>query len=129
MTVDDGLGGKAQFSIEASGASLCSSGQRRAGGYNLGATGTTLSGNNFKSLVMTGGLTVAPRTLNSDLGIQSVSKVYDGSTSISNLGLNFDRPLAGVLGADTFTLTTQSFFCAHRGSRGAQGAGQIEKVD
>jgi filamentous hemagglutinin family protein len=110
VTIDDGLGSQARFSIDASSAALSSSGNVQAGGYNLGASNVTKTGTNFENLVMTGGLTVTPKTLSNNLGVQSITKVYDGSTSISNLGLDFDRPLAGVTTGDTVTLVGSGSF-------------------
>ena len=59
---------------------------------------------------MTGGLTVTPKILNGNLGVQSITKVYDGSASISNLGLSFNQPLAGVTSGDTVALVGSGSF-------------------
>jgi hypothetical protein len=61
------------------------SGKLSAGGYNLVPTGSNVSGNNFKSLTLVGSLTVKPKEISaSNLGIAGVSKVYDGTTNITN---------------------------------------------
>jgi filamentous hemagglutinin family protein len=110
LSVNDGVGGQANFSITAANATLSSSGNVQAGGYNLEASNISKTGSNFQNLLVTGGLTVTPKILNNNLGVQSVTKVYDGSASISNFGLNFDQPLAGVTTGDTVILVGSGSF-------------------
>jgi len=110
LSVNDSMGGQASFAITAANAALSSSGNVQAGGYNLQASNITKTGSNFQNLVVTGGLTVTPKTLNSNLGVQSITKVYDGSASISNLGLNFNQPLAGVTTGDSLSLVGSGSF-------------------
>jgi len=109
-SVNDSVGGQASFSINATGAVLSGAGNVRAGGYNLEAGSLNKTGDNFTNFVLTGGLTVTPKILNNNLGVQAITKVYDGSASISNLGLNFDHTLAGVAANDTVTLLGSGSF-------------------
>jgi hypothetical protein len=81
VSVIDGAGGSAMFNLNPVNASFSSSNNLQVGGYNLGATNLTVGGNNFSNLVVVGSLTVNPKVLNSNLGVQTISKVYDGSTS------------------------------------------------
>ena len=110
FSVSDGAGGSASLSINAANATLSNSSHVQAGGYNLQAGNVVKTGDNFQNLVMTGGLTVNPKILNSNLGVQPITKVYDGSASISNLGLNFNQPLAGVVSGDTVSLVGSGSF-------------------
>ena len=110
LSVSDGAGGAASFAITAADATLSSSGNVEAGGYNLQASNVVKTGSNFQNLVMTGGLTVTPKVLSNNLGVQPITKVYDGSASISNLGLNFNQTLAGVTSGDTVSLVGSGSF-------------------
>ena len=110
LSVSDNAGGSASFSISAANATLSSSGNVQAGGYNLQPTNVVKTGDNFQNLVMTGGLTVNPKVLSNNLGVQSISKVYDGSASISNFGLSFNQALAGVTTGDTVSLVGSGSF-------------------
>jgi len=110
LSVNDGVGGQASFTLTAANATLSSSGHVQAGGYNLEASSVTKTGSNFQNLLVTGGLTVTPKILNNNLGVQSITKVYDGSASISNFGLNFDQPLAGVTTGDAVSLVGSGSF-------------------
>ena len=105
VSISDGVGGTALFSLDALNGSFSSSNYLRVGGYNLGATNLMIGGNNFNRLVAVGSLTVGQKTLNNNLGVQSISKVYDGSTSITGQALTFDQTVAGVMGNDVVTLS------------------------
>ena len=109
-SVNDGVGGQASFNINATGAVLSGAGNVRAGGYNLEAGSLNKTGVNFTNFVLTGGLTVTPKILNNNLGVQAITKVYDGSASISNFGLTFNQPTAGVATNDTVTLLGSGSF-------------------
>ena len=110
LSVSDGAGGQASFNITPTSATLSSSGNVQAGGYNLEASSVSKVGNNFQNLVMTGGLTVNPKVLNNNLGVQAITKVYDGSASISNFGLGFNQTLAGIISGDTVSLVGSGSF-------------------
>jgi len=110
VTVNDGVGGLATFNINAANATLSGSGNIRAGGYNLEAGSLNKTGDNFTNFVMSGGLTVTPKILSNNLNVQAITKVYDGSASISNFGLTFNQPTAGVETHDTVTLLGSGSF-------------------
>ena len=55
-------------------------------------------------MVLVGSLSVTPKVLNSDLGVERIEKVYDGTNSIANLNLNFDKATASVLLDDQVNL-------------------------
>jgi hypothetical protein len=104
-SIVDGVGGSAVFNLNAVNGSYSSSNNLQAGGYNLDAANVTIIGGNFNSLQVIGAVTVTPKTLNNSMGIvQSISKVYDGSTSITGANLSFNQTLAGVIGGDMLTL-------------------------
>jgi len=101
----DGAGSTATFGFVSDQAPLSTAGFAQAGGYNVAPdTNTTFSGNNFQDLVMVGSLTVAPKALANNLGINEVSKVYDGNRSVAGLDLNFDGMTAGVISEDLVDL-------------------------
>lgn len=115
--VDDGVGAKVVFGLDAHNANRSGAGLIRAGGYNMAPTNADVSAVNFHNLVLKGALSVTPRTLNNDLGITEVSKVYDGNRSITGLDLNFDEIIAGVIGGDAVSLVGQGVFAdRHVGS-------------
>jgi len=75
------------------------SGNLAVGAYNLSSTPQTVnvSGTTFQftSAATVGGLTVTPKAISfADLNFATVTKVYDGSSSLSNLSIN---PNPGVL--------------------------------
>ena len=75
------------------------SGNLAVGAYNLSSTPQTVnvSGTTFQftSAATVGGLTITPKAINfADLNFATVTKVYDGSSSLSNLSIN---PNPGVL--------------------------------
>ena len=99
VSISDGAGGSANFDLSMVGASLSTSRNTNVGGYNLTASNSSISGSNFNSLMVVGSATVKPFTLNPDqLGITTLSKVYDGNTNIGGLAINTDPTLSRVLG-------------------------------
>jgi MBG domain (YGX type)/YDG domain len=104
VSVVDGAGGSATFALNAVNGCLSSSGNLQVGGYNLDAANVSITGNNFNSMVVAGAVTITPKTLSNNLGIQSISKVYDGSTSITAANFSLNSATAGVLGNDTVGL-------------------------
>ena len=105
VSVNDGVGSTAQFDLNAINPTFSSANQLRVGGYNLGYSNFVKTGNNFANLATVGAMTVTPKTLNNNLGVQSVSKVYDGNTSITGLDLSFNSVTAGVLENDVVFLS------------------------
>ena len=104
VSVIDGAGGAAYFTLNAINGSLSSSNNLQVGGYNLYASNLTIIGNNFNNLAVAGAITITPKSLNNNLGVQSITKVYDGSTSITAANLSFNQTLAGVLTNDAVGL-------------------------
>jgi hypothetical protein len=114
ITVRDGLGSEANFAISAQAAlsDYSSSGRLSAGGYNLVAAGSTVTGANFRSMTLVGSLTIKPREISaSSLGIQSVTKVYDGTTNINSQSIiDVNRAQSQVRAGDQVAiLATGSF--------------------
>jgi hypothetical protein len=102
ISAGDGVGGSASFNLSMIGASTSTSGNVNVGSYNLGPINTNITGSNFNNLIVVGSATVQPYTLKpSQLGISSVSKVYDGNVNIGALVLNTDPTLSSVLGSGT----------------------------
>ncbi|MBU3557621.1 hypothetical protein ICN18_08260, partial [Polynucleobacter sp. Ross1-W9] len=104
VSVIDGAGGAAYFNLSAINGSFSSSNNLQVGGYNLNASNLTIVGNNFNNLAVAGAITITPKSLNNNLGVQSITKVYDGSTSITAANLSFNQTLAGVLTNDAVGL-------------------------
>jgi len=105
VAVNDGVGGAASFNlsmVNSSGvaAKTSTSGNINVGGYNLAATNSSITGNDFKSLYVVGSVAVTPYVLNpNQLGITGVSKVYDGNINIGGLMLNTNPTLSRLLGS------------------------------
>jgi hypothetical protein len=104
-SIVDGVGGAAIFNLNAINGTYSSSGNLNVGGYNLNASNVTVIGSNFNNLAVVGAITVTPKLLINNLGtIQSVSKVYDGSTSITAGNLSFNQTAAGLVAGDLVSL-------------------------
>ncbi|MBU3637946.1 S-layer family protein, partial [Polynucleobacter sp. es-MAR-4] len=104
-SIVDGFGTTAIFRLNAVNGSYSSSGNLNVGGYNLNASNVTIIGSNFNNLAVVGAITVAPKTINNNVStIQSVSKVYDGSTSITAANLSFNQTASGVVAGDHVSL-------------------------
>ena len=100
ISIVDGASGAANFTLSLAGATTSTSGNINVGGYNLIATNSAVTGNNFNSLTVVGSNTIIPYTLRpNQLGISGVSKVYDGNINIGGLVLNVDPTLSTVLGS------------------------------
>jgi len=100
VTIDDGAGSMVTFRIAVVNAVNSSSGNLKAGGYQLDSSSVSGNSANFSNnLVVTGNQTVNP--LSVTLGIGGVGKVYDGTTDMSGLTLALNGTLAGdVVGAN-----------------------------
>ena len=115
VSISDGVGGAANFDLSMVGASLSTSRNTNVGGYNLTASNSLISGSNFNSLIVVGSATVKPFALNPDqLGITTLSKVYDGNINIGGLVINTDPALSRVLGTgatkDQVTISGSGIF-------------------
>jgi hypothetical protein len=101
FTLSDGAGGNTALTLGPVAASLSSAGQVAAGSYQVGASSITNTSANYGNTVnIVGALTVEPKTLTPE-ATSGLSKVYDGTTSMSSLGFG----LTGVVGADAVTAT------------------------
>jgi hypothetical protein len=121
ITVGDGVGSTATFTITPTGAATSGSGNIVVGGYNLVASNTSTTGSNFLGFSLAGSLTVNPMTLSaSQLGISGVSRVYNGSNAITGLTLNTSPLLSSVLSGDSVNvLGTGTFNNANVGTNKA----------
>ena len=89
---------------------MSSSGQLSIGNYSLGATALAITGANFNSMAVVGGLTVTPKQLTyANMNISGVSKVYDGSVAMNNLTINTP---AGVVVGDQIVATATGTFAS-----------------
>ncbi|MGV0963538.1 MAG: beta strand repeat-containing protein, partial [Polynucleobacter sp.] len=117
-SIVDGFGTTAIFKLDAVNGSYSSSGNLNVGGYNLNASNVTIIGGNFNNLVVVGAITVSPKTITNNVStIQAVSKVYDGSTSITAANLSFNQAASGVVSGDAVTLVgSGSYIDRHVGA-------------
>jgi filamentous hemagglutinin family protein len=94
VTVNDGIGGGVDFSVQVNSPTTSTSGNLRTGGYQLGAAGVSGNSANFSNnLVVTGALSVNPLAVSVATG--GVSKTYDSNASMSGLTLGLTGELAG----------------------------------
>jgi autotransporter-associated beta strand protein len=102
----DGAGGAAAFTITPVGGTLSSSGNLNVGSYQLSTEGVAVTSNNFSNTIaLTGSVTVAPLSISvSQLGISGVSKVYNGSNSISGLILTTNAGSSVIVSGDAVTV-------------------------
>ena len=95
FTVSDGAGGSATFTISPVNAVTSGAGQLAAGSYALAATGANVVSNNFSNnLTLVGSQSVMAVPVTA---VPSISKVYDGTTTISSQAV----PVTGALPGDT----------------------------
>ena len=108
VTMNDGLGSTAQFTANAINPVNSSSGNLSVGSYALGASSPSITGSNFNSMAVIGGLDVTPKQLAyADLGIAGVSKVYDGSVYMNNLAITAS---SGFIAGDAISATATGTF-------------------
>ena len=91
VTINDGVGGSAQFNITASNSSISNSGSLKVGSYSLVAGNqSVVAGQDFSNnLYLVGALSVTPKAIApSSIIISGLQKTYDGSPTISNVILN-----------------------------------------
>ncbi|MBU3578102.1 S-layer family protein, partial [Polynucleobacter sp. UK-Kesae-W10] len=111
ITVSDGAGGGATFSIAPSGATLSGSQNVIVGAYNIAANSFTPIGANFLGTQFIGSLTVTPKSLTGDqLGITGISRTYNGSSSIVGNTLNTNPTLSAVLSGDKVSVVGAGYF-------------------
>jgi hypothetical protein len=108
VTVNDGVGGRASFSVTPRNSSLSSGQLLRVGAYALGVSGTvTENSQNFSdTITLIGSHTVTPKAL-AVVSTEGVHKTYDGSTSMSGVSfaLNAVGGGAGIASGDTIVVT------------------------
>ena len=108
VSMNDGLGSTAQFSAVALNPVFSGSGNLSVGNYALGATTPAITGTNFISMAVVGGLNITPKQLAyADLGISGVTKIYDGSTSMNNLAI---AVASGFVSGDAVSATASGTF-------------------
>lgn len=93
-TFSDGVGGTVTFTVTPQGAITSDAGYLAVGNYALGGANTSIAGNNFGSLDFIGNQTVTPIGL-TPVPSAGVSKVYDGTDSMTGLSIGLDGLLAG----------------------------------
>ncbi len=98
----DGNHGGTVFTLAPSGAAYSSSGNLRVGSYQLGASSSTILGNNFRSLNIVGSQTVTAKPLT--VSYLGAAKTYD-ATRTASVSATDDR-IAG----DLFNLTSTAAF-------------------
>ncbi len=105
ITLNDGAGGTAQFTLGSLNTTSSNAGEVVVGNYSIGSSNITRSGSNFSDTVtFTGTHTVTQKTVSPS--ISGVSKTYDGSTAM--IGLNLG--LSGVVSGDTVSLSGTGAF-------------------
>ena len=111
ISVDDGAGTTANFTLRGLGVTTSSSGKANVGQYNIEASNTIVNGTNFSNnLVVTGSLKINPLTLTATDLVSGVSKTYDGNDRITNIPLNISG--SGVLTNDVIGVTGLGRFSA-----------------
>lgn len=102
VTIDDGSGGTARFNLDPKSASLSTANKLEVGAYQLGISGnvTENSGNFNDAIVVTGAHQVNAKGLTANT-TGGISKVYDGSVGLNDLGVD----LTGLVVNDLVTVT------------------------
>jgi hypothetical protein len=101
VNVNDGSGSTAIFNLTPVNAAYSGSNNLVVGGYNIIAANTTLSGVNFQTITTVGSTMVNTRVLAAtDVGFSGVTKVYDGSNTISGLPLTINPATSLLIAGD-----------------------------
>jgi len=96
FTYSDGVGGNAVFTLGPVTPQTSTAGQLKAGVYGISASNISETSANFSnSLTVVGGLTVTPKALTANA--TNVSKVYDGTTAMTNVVLGYTGLESGDL--------------------------------
>ena len=93
-TFSDGLGGSVTFTVAPTGAILSGAGHLAAGNYTLSGTNTNVTGSNFLGANYIGNQTVTRIGIAADASV-GVSRVYDGTTSMTGVTLPLNGQLTG----------------------------------
>jgi autotransporter-associated beta strand protein len=111
FTYSDSVGGSATFTVTPTGAVQSGAGFLAAGNYGLTGSNTNIVGNNFMQAVYVGNQMVGRAALTPLAS--GVSKVYDGTTTITGLAVG----LQGKLTGDTVNVSGDGAFnTTHAGS-------------
>ena len=92
-TLSDGVGGQVSFSVDPTAGSYSGSNTLKVGSYQLTSGNSTIIGNNFNALILTGAVNVVQKQVTGSAA--NVSKTYDGNTLIQNTSLNISGVLSG----------------------------------
>ncbi|HNE12668.1 MAG TPA: YDG domain-containing protein [Accumulibacter sp.] len=117
VTISDGAGGSATFTVAPQTAVHAGSGKLAAGIYSLASSGavTENSVNFSDTITVVGSHTVTPKTL--ALSTSGVAKVYDGTTTMTGLAL----ALAGIEAGDAVQASGVGAFNNAQVSRDSTG--------
>ena len=100
VSVNDNVGGVANFNLSMLGVTSSTSLNANVGGYNLAAVNPVITGNNFNNLMVVGTVTIKPLVIQPvDLGISGFTKVYDGNINIAGLQIDTNPTIPQFLGA------------------------------
>jgi hypothetical protein len=103
ISMTDGAGGNASFTLTADGAVASTAGFVPAGNYSIAASGTTTNSNNFTALTISGSHTVNKKPIS--IAYSAANKVYDAGTSVT-----VTETLTGVETNDVVTITESAAF-------------------
>jgi len=95
-----------------------SSNRLNTGGYNLGAENNEVTVNDGSTVAIIGSLNVLRKVIDpDDLSISEVSKVYDGSTEINAITVNYNQDNTVVFEGDDLQITASgSYSSRHVGT-------------
>ena len=94
ITITDGASGNATFTLSALSGVNSTGGHLKIGNYSIGSTSVTETSANFSNTItFAGNHTVAKKALTP--GVGGVSKIYDGSTSMTGLTLSLPGRASG----------------------------------
>ena len=111
ITINDGAGSSVSFALSAANPVMSRAGYLSVGAYNLANTATTITGQNFLSMMVVGSLTVTPLQLTSgDLGIAGITKIYNGSAAISAIAPNINQLSSAILANDSVAISATGQF-------------------
>jgi filamentous hemagglutinin family protein len=100
-SINDNVGSTATFGIGAVNPEYSSTNRLVVGGYDMIEKNAVVTGNNFLSMMTVGALTVNPKVISAtNLGIASVTKVYNGDAAISGVLLAVNAANSQVLSGD-----------------------------
>jgi len=109
IVIDDGLGTTASFTATQVNGSNSTSGNLNVGGYNLTATGASITGSNFNSLLVNGVLNITRQSIDptdsNQLSISSIEKIYDGTATLSGVSVTYNSSSTAIVAGDVLTIS------------------------